>query len=141
MPLRKSDTASIMMGAAISFGMSPVLIDHALGRSISESDLAAILMYWGYIAYLLGVPTELIPRTVPEALELVDYIYAVGGGPTWGTEITMDALAPAVDGAGVSKSRSVWLLVRLPSSLWRHFTSTGGANSLTRLSPPRHTGT
>ena len=94
--------ASTMMGAAISFGMTSVLIDHSHGRFATEDDLAAILMYWGYIAHLLGVPQELIPRTVAEALQLVDYIYATNGGPTWGTEITMGAIAPPVTGQGIA---------------------------------------
>ncbi len=90
--------ASTMAAAMISFGMTAALVDHNHGRTISQADLSAILMYWGYLGHLLGVPAELIPSSVPEALELVDYIYATGGGPTHGTESMTEAIgAPKPD--------------------------------------------
>lgn len=86
---------AMMMNAAISFGLQPLLIDHAHGRACSREDLDAALMYWAYIAYVFGVAGELIPKNTAQALEAMDFIVAYAGGPSQWTD-TM--IAAAVDG-------------------------------------------
>jgi len=77
---------AMMMNAAITFGLQPLLIDHQHGRACSTGDLESVLMYWGYIAYVFGVADELIPRTAGEALEAMDFIVAYAGGPSSWTD-------------------------------------------------------
>lgn len=88
-------SSAMMMNAAITFGLFPVLIDHAHGRTRSREDLDAVLMYWGYIAYVFGAAEELIPRNAAEALEAMDFVVAYAGGPSEWTDIMVSA---AVDG-------------------------------------------
>lgn len=90
---------AMMMNAAITFGLQPLLIDHAHGRACSRADLDAALMYWGYIAYVFGVAEELIPRDTAEALEAMDFIVAYAGGPSEWTDTMVSA---AVDGQSVA---------------------------------------
>ncbi|WP_231614228.1 oxygenase MpaB family protein [Mycobacterium nebraskense] len=82
---------AMMMNAAITFGLQPLLIDHRHGRRCSINDLEAVLMYWGYIAYVFGVADELIPRTAAQALEAMDYIVAYAGGPSEWTDVMVGA--------------------------------------------------
>lgn len=82
---------AMMMNAAITFGLQPLLIDHQHGRTCSTSDLEAVVMYWGYIAYVFGVADELIPRTANEALEAMDFIVAYAGGPSDWTDVMVGA--------------------------------------------------
>ncbi|OSC24800.1 hypothetical protein B8W69_20435 [Mycobacterium vulneris] len=78
---------AMMMNAAITFGLQPLLIDHQHGRACSAGDLEAVLMYWGYIAYVFGVADELIPRGASQALEAMDFIVAYAGGPSAWTDV------------------------------------------------------
>lgn len=86
---------AMMMNAAISFGLQPLLIDHAHGRRCSREDLDAALMYWSYIAYVFGVAEELIPKDAPQALEAMDFIVGHAGGPS---EWTVTMVGAAADG-------------------------------------------
>ncbi|MGB8403636.1 MAG: oxygenase MpaB family protein [Mycobacterium sp.] len=95
-------SSAMMMNAAITFGLQPLLIDHAHGRRCSRADLDAALMYWSYIAYVFGVAEELIPKNAAEALEAMDFIVAYAGGPSEWTETMIGA---AADGP----LRSGWL--------------------------------
>jgi hypothetical protein len=45
----------------LSFGIVPVLHDHALGNHCTVAELEAVSDYWGYITYLFGAP-ESDPR-------------------------------------------------------------------------------
>nr|WP_082393253.1 oxygenase MpaB family protein [Nocardia arizonensis] len=73
-----------MMGAAVTFGLTPLLFDHAHGRRTSTEDLDAVMHYWSYIAYVFGVAEELIPRTALEGMRMVDYMVATAGvAPEW----------------------------------------------------------
>ncbi|MEV6773968.1 oxygenase MpaB family protein [Nocardia sp. NPDC051030] len=85
---------SATMGAAVSFAVLAPLADHARGRHISVTDLDAIMSYWSYIAHLMGVADELIPRNAIEALEMVHYLVVTAGGPT---EWTADLVNAACD--------------------------------------------
>lgn len=77
---------AMMMSAAISFGLGPLLVDHAHGRTCSRDDLDAALMYWAYIAYIFGVAEELIPKNAAQAIEAMDFIVAYAGGPSQWTD-------------------------------------------------------
>jgi ER-bound oxygenase mpaB/B'/Rubber oxygenase, catalytic domain len=90
---------AMMMNAAITFGLQPLLVDHAHGRHRGRADLDAALMYWGYIAYVFGVADELIPRDTAEALEAMDFIVAYAGGPSEWTDTMVGA---AIDGQGAA---------------------------------------
>lgn len=83
------------MGAAVTFGLLPLLFDHAHGRRTSHEQLDAAMMYWSYIAYLFGVAEEIIPRSATEGMEIADWMIATAGGPTpWTAQIVGTWLAP-----------------------------------------------
>ncbi len=88
---------SMMMGAAMTFGLIPPLIDHQHGRTRTPADLEAAVMYWAYIAYIFGVAEELIPKTVAEGMETMDYMVAYAGGPSEWTDVMMGAAFGFVD--------------------------------------------
>ncbi|SHY23769.1 Uncharacterised protein [Mycobacteroides abscessus subsp. bolletii] len=88
---------SMMMGAAMTFGLIPPLIDHQHGRTRTQADLQAAVMYWAYIAYIFGVAEELIPTSVSEGMETMDYMVAYAGGPSEWTDIMMGAAFGFVD--------------------------------------------
>lgn len=90
---------SMMLGAAMTFGLIPPLVDHHQGRTRSWCDLDAAVMYWAYIAYLFGVADELIPTNASEGLETMDYMVATAGGPSGWTDSMVGAL---VDGDGIA---------------------------------------
>lgn len=72
------------MGAAVTFGLSPICFDHLHGRRRSTRQLDAVMHYWGYIAYVFGVAEELIPRSAIEGMEMADYMVATAGtAPEW----------------------------------------------------------
>jgi hypothetical protein len=84
-------SACMVMTAAITFGLNPLLIDHQHGRKTTWENLDAVMAYWSYLAYLLGVPAELIPRDAREAIEIMDYVVAHAGGPSQWTDAQMGA--------------------------------------------------
>ncbi|MCU1645464.1 MAG: hypothetical protein JWN03_5739 [Nocardia sp.] len=67
------------MGAAVTFGLTPICFDHVHGRRCSTRQLDAVMHYWAYIAYCFGVAEELIPRSAAEGMEMVDYMVATAG--------------------------------------------------------------
>ncbi|MFJ4657280.1 oxygenase MpaB family protein [Nocardia sp. NPDC088792] len=72
------------MGAAVTFGLTPICFDHVHGRRCSTAQLDAVMHYWGYIAYVFGVAEELIPRSAAEGMEMADYMVATAGiAPQW----------------------------------------------------------
>nr|WP_246597579.1 oxygenase MpaB family protein [Nocardia tengchongensis] len=72
------------MGAAVTFGLSPICFDHAHGRRSSTRQLDAVMHYWAYIAYIFGVADELVPRSAAEGMEQADYMVATAGlAPQW----------------------------------------------------------
>ncbi|MCX8556622.1 hypothetical protein A5642_12035 [Mycolicibacterium mucogenicum] len=94
---------AMMMNAAISFGLQPLLIDHAHGRTCSSADLDAALMYWAYIAHVFGVAEELIPRNTAEAIEAMDFTVAYAGGPSEWTDTMVGAAIDGQSAAGTIK--------------------------------------
>ncbi|MGW4243709.1 oxygenase MpaB family protein [Nocardia sp. NPDC004722] len=72
------------MGAAVTFGLSPMCFDHVHGRRCTTAQLDAVMHYWAYIAYVFGVAEELIPRSAAEGMEQADYMVATAGvAPQW----------------------------------------------------------
>ncbi|MEC3957803.1 oxygenase MpaB family protein [Nocardia sp. CDC153] len=72
------------MGAAVTFGISPICFDHVHGRRCTTRQLDAVMHYWSYIAYVFGVAEELIPRSAAEGMEQADYMVATAGvAPRW----------------------------------------------------------
>ncbi|RBO96095.1 oxygenase MpaB family protein [Nocardia puris] len=73
-----------MMGAAVTFGISPMCFDHVHGRRHIMADFDAVAHYWAYIASVFGVAEELIPANALEAMEMSDYMVATAGSaPEW----------------------------------------------------------
>jgi ER-bound oxygenase mpaB/B'/Rubber oxygenase, catalytic domain len=86
---------AMMMGAAVTFGLLPLVIDHAHGRRRRAEDFDAAMYYWAYIAYVFGVAEELIPRTAVEALDAADFMTATAGGPSQWTAVMADSATTA----------------------------------------------
>ncbi|MBO0853251.1 MAG: DUF2236 domain-containing protein [Nocardia sp.] len=85
---------SAMLGGAITFGLSPLIIDYAHGRRRPPAELEASMWYWNYIAYLMGVTDELLPRSVAEAMQELDFIAAHAGGATeWTSQMANSGVA------------------------------------------------
>jgi hypothetical protein len=82
---------AMTMGAAVTFGLLPPLFDHSHGRSISRTDLDSVMLYWAYIAHLLGVADELVPRNAIDGLQMAHHMILTAGGPTEWTDITIKA--------------------------------------------------
>ncbi|MVZ99757.1 DUF2236 domain-containing protein [Actinomadura sp. LD22] len=87
---------AMTMGAAVTFGLLPPLFDHAHGRRISPDDLDDVMLYWAYIAHLMGVADELIPRNAVDGLRMAHHMILTAGGPTEWTDITVKAAADHV---------------------------------------------
>lgn len=106
------------MGAAVTFGLLPLLFDHAHGRKVSRDQLDAAMMYWSYLAYLFGVAEEIIPRSATEGMEIADWMIATAGGPTpWTTQIVGTWLAPLTRPDGSLTRRGAILLPPLLGTL------------------------
>lgn len=72
------------MGAAVTFGLTPICFDHVHGRRCTTGELDDVMHYWAYIAHVFGVAEELIPRSAAEGMEMVDYMVATAGvAPDW----------------------------------------------------------
>lgn len=99
-------SATAMLMGAISFGMLPMLVDIAHGRRHSRQDLDDAMIYWAYIAYIFGVPEEVIPTTADDGIEILNHFLPYTGGPTQATADMSGAAAEALsDADGVLTSR------------------------------------
>ncbi|ROO85243.1 uncharacterized protein DUF2236 [Actinocorallia herbida] len=96
---------AMTMGAAITFGLYPVLFDHAHGRRITPAALDDVLHYWSCIAHLMGVTPALIPRTAPDALHLAHHMILTAGGPTPWTSLTVNAALAQILSGGPLRRR------------------------------------
>ncbi|MEU1981188.1 oxygenase MpaB family protein [Nocardia sp. NPDC019395] len=73
-----------MMGAAVTFGLTPLCFDHVHGRRIDDDRLDDVMHYWAGIAHVFGVTGELIPATALDGMKMVDYMVAnAGTAPEW----------------------------------------------------------
>lgn len=85
-------STSTTMGAAVTFGLLPMLTDHNHGRRRSTAEMDAVMRYWSYIAYVFGVTPEIIPTTAQDGIMLADYMISTAGGPTdWTAQMTQAA--------------------------------------------------
>lgn len=85
-------STSTTMGAAVTFGLLPILTDHNYGRRRSTADLDAVMRYWSYIAFVFGVTPDIIPTTAEDGIMLADYMISTAGGPTaWTAQMTQAA--------------------------------------------------
>lgn len=75
-------STSTTMGAAVTFGLLPMLTDHNHGRRRSTVELDAVMRYWSYISYVFGVAPDIIPTTAQDGIMLADYMISTAGGPT-----------------------------------------------------------
>ncbi len=75
-----------IMGASLSFGLFPMLLDHVLGRRHTRQELTDVTMYWAYIGYIFGASEELVPRSLDDALAALHYQFSTAGGPSEYTE-------------------------------------------------------
>lgn len=75
-------STSTTMGAAVTFGLLPMLIDHNHGRSKTIRDMDLVMRYWSYIAYLFGAAPAIIPTTAADGILLADHMSRHAGGPT-----------------------------------------------------------
>jgi ER-bound oxygenase mpaB/B'/Rubber oxygenase, catalytic domain len=87
---------AMTMGAAVTFGLLPPLFDHAHGRRIAAADLDSIMLYWAYIAHLMGVADELIPRNARDGLQMAHHMILTAGGPTEWTDLTVKAASERI---------------------------------------------
>jgi len=85
-------STSTTMGAAVTFGLLPMLTDHNHGRRRSTAEMDTVMRYWSYIAYIFGVTPEIIPTTAQDGIMLADYMISTAGGPTdWTAQMTQAA--------------------------------------------------
>ncbi|WP_242657363.1 oxygenase MpaB family protein [Mycobacterium talmoniae] len=95
-------STSLTMGAAVTFGLLPMLTDHNHGRKRHTAELDLVMRYWSYIAYVFGVAPEIIPTTAADGIMLADYATATAGGPTdWTAQMTRAASDNLATIAGV----------------------------------------
>ncbi|MFI6218192.1 oxygenase MpaB family protein [Nocardia brasiliensis] len=125
---------STMMGAAVTFGLSPMCFDHAHGRPCTERQLNAVMHYWAYIAYVFGVADELIPRSAVEGMEMSDYMVATAGtAPEW-TANMAGAATHRLAGASLADRLKVQATAPLVGML-AYFSSPGLVRELLRDTP------
>ncbi|WP_040796815.1 oxygenase MpaB family protein [Nocardia higoensis] len=92
-----------IMGASLSFGLFPLLFDHAHGRTHTRDELTDVTMYWAYIGYIFGAAEELVPRNIDDALAGLRYQFSTIGGPS---EWTASMAATAAENIGEHGLRS-----------------------------------
>ncbi|MEV6275349.1 oxygenase MpaB family protein [Nocardia sp. NPDC051832] len=125
-----------MMGAAVTFGISPICFDHTHGRPCTDAQLDAVMHYWAYIAYVFGVADELIPRTAREGMEMADYMVATAGvAPEW-TGLMAGAATRRFAGARL-RDRATILAAAPALGLLAYFSSAGLVRALLDSTPLR----
>ncbi|SDU85187.1 oxygenase MpaB family protein [Gordonia westfalica] len=71
-----------MSGGIPSFGVANLMYDINYGRHYDYRDLEDLNIFWSYIGHIMGIREAMIPRTFGEAVELLDYGYAVMEPPS-----------------------------------------------------------
>ncbi|MHC3003837.1 oxygenase MpaB family protein [Gordonia metallireducens] len=79
-----------MSGGIPSFGVANLMYDINYGRHYDYRDLEDLNIFWSYIGHILGIREAMIPRTFGEAVELLDYGYAVMEPPSEFSEALND---------------------------------------------------
>ncbi|MCP9620542.1 DUF2236 domain-containing protein [Nocardia otitidiscaviarum] len=124
------------MGAAVTFGISPICFDHVHGRRCGTAELDAVMHYWAYIAYVFGVAEELIPRSAREGMEMADYMVATAGtAPEW-TATMAGAATKRFAGTGVG-DRARALATAPLVGLFAYYSSNGLVRTLLADTPLR----
>lgn len=93
-------SCTAMLMGAISFGLLPMLVDQALGREYSQSDLDDAWIYWAHIAFVFGVSEDVIPATAIDAVEVLNHYLPYTGGPTDATAEMSGAAATHLSDEG-----------------------------------------
>ncbi len=63
-----------LLGTLMSFAHSPIKSIGKLGKNIRPDEAEDFLHFWRVVGVLLGIPDEVIPRSVSQAIALVDRI-------------------------------------------------------------------
>ncbi|QMU20819.1 oxygenase MpaB family protein [Gordonia rubripertincta] len=79
-----------MSGGIPSFGVANLMYDINYGRRYDYRDLEDLNIFWSYIGHIMGIREAMIPRTFGEAVELLDYGYAVMEPPSEFSEALND---------------------------------------------------
>ncbi|MFE9581751.1 oxygenase MpaB family protein [Nocardia sp. NPDC006044] len=128
---------STMMGAAVTFGISPICFDHTHGRKSTERQRDAVMHYWAYIAHVFGVAHELIPRTAVEGMEMSDYMVATAGvAPEWTATMAGAATHRLANPAGLTDRLKIRATAPL-LGLLAYFSSEPLVRELFRSTPLR----
>ncbi len=124
------------MGAAVTFGISPICFDHVHGRRCGTEELDAVMHYWAYIARVFGVAEELIPRSAREGMEMADFMVATAGtAPEWTATMASAATKPFA-GTGVG-DRARALATAPLVGLLAYYSSAGLVRALLADTPLR----
>ena len=74
------------------FGIMQPMYDARLGARLQPRTFDDINMFWGYLAFVMGIAEEIIPRSAQDAVRQMDYMFAtLGPGTQWSEELA-DAL-------------------------------------------------
>lgn len=123
-----------MMGAAVTFGLSPMCFDHVHGRRFSMAQFDAAMHYWAYIAYIFGVAEELIPRTALDGMHLSDYMVATAGtAPEWTGQMA-GAATKSLGGKGF-RHRLRMAVAAAPMGMMAYFSSAELTRALLAATP------
>lgn len=71
--------------ALLGFGNGPLLmrlVDHRLGRPLSEGDLNDLAMYSSWFGHVIGAPGRLRAKDGQELIRSLNYVFARGGDPS-----------------------------------------------------------
>ncbi len=71
--------------ALLGFGNGPLLmrlVDHRLGRSLSQSDMNDLAMYSNWFGHVIGAPERLRAKDGLELIRSLNYVFSRGGDPS-----------------------------------------------------------
>lgn len=91
------------------FLLLPLAMHELLDMPLSEDETEAVRQLWYWIGYLMGVPEELLPRSIADASDLAHAAVMIFAPPDEDTEVMTTALL----NAGLRPERV------LPQPLWR----------------------
>ncbi|MET7773233.1 DUF2236 domain-containing protein [Nocardia sp. NPDC005366] len=125
-----------IMGASLSFGLFPLLLDHAHGRTHTRDELNDVTMYWAYIGYIFGAAEELVPRNLDDALAALHYQFSTIGGPSDWTASMAVAATEHFGGHGL-KTRMRVAAAAPVLGVIAYFSGAPGVRALLRDTPLR----
>jgi hypothetical protein len=89
MPISATDGLATAVGGFLTV---PLRAMRDLGVRHSAAELEAMTRLWSWIGAVMGVPGDLLPRTLAEAREMIDAALAMDVGPTDDSPRLMHAL-------------------------------------------------